>query len=740
MDVRCEKCLTVYELDDAKIGDVGLTVKCQECGNLFKVRRRADTAELVARAEAPSDPAHDTIDERGDERRKKKSESDRPPEATTKEVPVAPARGEERGWLLRSAVTRDVVQFRELTTLQQWIVERKVTRADEISRGGESWKALGGIAELASFFLVVEQAEAVANASMPGLAVQRGAKVDAGFGSESINDLPTAVVKPIGRRAAPEEAHTQQPSDEPITAPLPGAPAAPKPIADDSTLRLGNVVAAPLPHGYSQTLEIDGLPLRGDTRRRGPGIWGFLIFVTVLGVGAGATYFAMHGFGRGDRVESIAALLQEAHSAILLDTEDDFRRATAVLDRALVIDPSSIPARVELGQAHATWAADLLEDGRKLEQGAGSAGSQQAVTLRTEAQTHLDRARRVLEEPGAVETQSSPALARAFGELLRVEGAPATAVERFLTRAGQRGREDPELAYALAELALREGKTEAARAHLADAVKPTPETGPFGLARAQYRIAAIALASGRKDEATAACAALFKISPQHPRGKALCAFEASAPVAPQDASLPIADLAPPVVASKPTTPATPATPTAVPTTAPTTPASPPADYKSLVREADRLSENGHSAQARRLYERAIELDPRGVAALTGLGYCDLDAERFMQSVDRFNAALSVDPTAGDALLGLAESYKVRGQGARALEFYKRYLAAHPGGPKASMAQKNIRDLEPRASKETKEPRDPEGPDPSQERINEKVQIKTSDKPEAKTPPSEEPPP
>ena len=54
-----------------------------------------------------------------------------------------------------------------------------------------------------------------------------------------------------------------------------------------------------------------------------------------------------------------------------------------------------------------------------------------------------------------------------------------------------------------------------------------------------------------------------------------------------------------------------------------------------------------------------------------------------------------------------------------------------------MAQKNIRDLEPRASKE---PRDPEGPDPSQERVNEKVQIKTSDKPEAKPTPSEEPPP
>src|SRR5271154_6068348 len=51
MDVRCEKCLTVYGLDDAKVGDAGLTVKCQDCGNLFKVRRRSDTAEMVVRDE-----------------------------------------------------------------------------------------------------------------------------------------------------------------------------------------------------------------------------------------------------------------------------------------------------------------------------------------------------------------------------------------------------------------------------------------------------------------------------------------------------------------------------------------------------------------------------------------------------------------------------------------------------------------------------------------------------------------
>jgi hypothetical protein len=52
-----------------------------------------------------------------------------------------------------------MVQFKELTTLQKWIVERKVGRNDEISLTGETWKRLGDIPELATFFEIVEQAK-----------------------------------------------------------------------------------------------------------------------------------------------------------------------------------------------------------------------------------------------------------------------------------------------------------------------------------------------------------------------------------------------------------------------------------------------------------------------------------------------------------------------------------------------------------------------------------------------------
>src|SRR5262249_15248636 len=122
MDVRCEKCHTEYELDDSKVTEAGVTVKCTSCGNLFKIKRKS--------AQPPP----------------------RPPEP--------PPDGGSM-WLIRSP-GGETRRFRELTTLQQWIVERKVTRECEISRTGETWKKLGDIAELASFFAIVDQAQAAA--------------------------------------------------------------------------------------------------------------------------------------------------------------------------------------------------------------------------------------------------------------------------------------------------------------------------------------------------------------------------------------------------------------------------------------------------------------------------------------------------------------------------------------------------------------------------------------------------
>lgn len=124
MNVRCSRCGGDYVFDDAKVPPSGVTVKCTSCAHVFKVIKPASDDEPVPLLDTPN------VD----------------------------------GWMVRH---RDgtVLRFRELTTLQKWIVEQRVSSADEISRTGRTWRPLGDIAELASFFEVVAAANAARRAA-----------------------------------------------------------------------------------------------------------------------------------------------------------------------------------------------------------------------------------------------------------------------------------------------------------------------------------------------------------------------------------------------------------------------------------------------------------------------------------------------------------------------------------------------------------------------------------------------
>jgi predicted Zn finger-like uncharacterized protein len=57
MDVRCEKCHTEYELEESKVTEAGVTVKCTSCGNLFKIKRRTAPQTPVRPSDLPTDAA-----------------------------------------------------------------------------------------------------------------------------------------------------------------------------------------------------------------------------------------------------------------------------------------------------------------------------------------------------------------------------------------------------------------------------------------------------------------------------------------------------------------------------------------------------------------------------------------------------------------------------------------------------------------------------------------------------------
>jgi predicted Zn finger-like uncharacterized protein len=121
MDVRCERCQSEYEVEDAHVSDLGTEVQCSDCGHLFVVKRPGSAAKPVKASPSPD--------------------------------------GEEAGtWVIETAAGRSL-RLRDLTTLHKWIIERRVGRQDRLSRSGAPWQRLGEMADLAPFFDIVDSAE-----------------------------------------------------------------------------------------------------------------------------------------------------------------------------------------------------------------------------------------------------------------------------------------------------------------------------------------------------------------------------------------------------------------------------------------------------------------------------------------------------------------------------------------------------------------------------------------------------
>ncbi len=171
MDVRCEKCQTEYELDESRLKPGGVTVKCTNCGHMFKIRKRTPTNVGLPAVQPDAPPsqaalARDTS--RDDTRREPAPQRSTPATAQRAEsladaLPGAVTDGgsgptaTERQWLVRLE-NGEQKTCRELATLQQWIVAGVATRESLISRSGKTWKRLGDITELAQYFVIADEA------------------------------------------------------------------------------------------------------------------------------------------------------------------------------------------------------------------------------------------------------------------------------------------------------------------------------------------------------------------------------------------------------------------------------------------------------------------------------------------------------------------------------------------------------------------------------------------------------
>ena len=190
MDVRCGRCGTEYEFDDALVSERGTSVKCTNCGYQFKVH---------------------------------------PPKAGV---------GVPERWIVRTLAGRELV-YTSLRDLQKAIAQRQVGPDDLLSRAGRPPRPLASIAELEPFF----KAKTGAPSSPPG-AAQRTVQ---GLGTDASNyGAPPAPHRvpprapatetppmPVGRPPDEDEDTLQRPAvGRSVPPPKParrsGAPAVPK--------------------------------------------------------------------------------------------------------------------------------------------------------------------------------------------------------------------------------------------------------------------------------------------------------------------------------------------------------------------------------------------------------------------------------------------------------------------------------------------------------------------------------
>jgi predicted Zn finger-like uncharacterized protein len=119
MDVRCERCQTEYEVEDSIVSDLGTEVQCSDCGHQFTVKR---------------------------------------PPTSAVALPVVSENRTDKPWTLMTTLGQNH-ELRDLTQLHKWIIEKRVTRQDQISQDGVVWQTLGSMTDLVPFFDIVDSAD-----------------------------------------------------------------------------------------------------------------------------------------------------------------------------------------------------------------------------------------------------------------------------------------------------------------------------------------------------------------------------------------------------------------------------------------------------------------------------------------------------------------------------------------------------------------------------------------------------
>jgi len=259
-----------------------------------------------------------------------------------------------------------------------------------------------------------------------------------------------------------------------------------------------------------------------------------------------------------------------------------------------------------------------------------------------------------------------PAANLALASVLRLQGKSARELERYVgaVKAPEWTR-DAALASALA--LARDGKLDDAKAAFAAIDQGDGKLETSGDVRARFHLALIALAQNRAADAKPLVDQVLSAQPEHAAAKALNA-KLETIVAKTDPLPPEENHG--SGATKPPTGGN--TGGNVDTSG---------SYDQLISRANKLAESNCGA-ATTLFMKALEQKPNSVEALTGLGFCYIDAKQFSNAYSKFRSALAVSSRYQPALRGIAEMYQQQGLRDQAIEAYQHLLEYYPNDPNA----------------------------------------------------------
>jgi predicted Zn finger-like uncharacterized protein len=683
MDVTCNRCGNVYEFEEALISTTGTTVKCTQCGHLFKVHRSSAPAASLTPVDVVPDPPR---------------------------------------WRVRR-VDGSVHTLESLADLMQLISAGQFGADDEISRTGQIWKRLGAVAELASLF---DRAPRPRRMSEPPVPPPPEPQLDPTPASEdrakrtTIADSPGAAKRRRRVTADPLAmeilAGLPRPAPEPAPSPAPvPALAQREDAALDSADSLATAPHQPLPLTPSvasvplMPATLPALPASRESdlflplgTERSRGKWLAAGVALLLAGGTGAAVYLQQA-----SVASVAppppstaeaqSPVRRGDDALAAHRIERFDDAIAAYDEALALHADDPHILSSLSRVYAVWAAWLQFEMRDLRiSGQGTPAQLDATLAKTRAL--IENAKR-FGERAAQRNPGNEEASVALSDALRLSGNLVAARAELDRARATQGVAPAETLRVAALLAIDEADSEirAGRAYAEKAVAADPT-----LLRARFLLARCLFDDGDAAGAEAQLAAVRAIDPEHPllaaiagagaeRARRKAASASTTPGAsgnaPDAGSAKRADAqgaqAAPRNGGAPKPGAAASASTAA--DARSGGESDSVDPLELVRRGEAALERGAVGTAQRAFERALALEPRSARAKTGLGYVALERNQPIIAISHFRSAASRDHA--DALIGLGDAYRKLGRTKDALEAYRSYLKRFPKGDQRSIAQR-----------------------------------------------------